>query len=384
VTLLEIMTKHGLEAAENRIAYFITPHGYGHAARASAVMAAIQAVDPALRFEIFTQVPRWFFRDSFLGSFGYHPLLTDIGLAQKTSLAEDLPETLSRLDAFLPFHAPQIQDIAGQINRLRCQLVMCDIAPMGIAVAREAGIPSVLIENFTWDWIYEGYAEDAPDLRRHIAYLAELFGTADYHVQTGPVCQPRQANLTTAPVSRKARASRHHIRQQLGIPDQAKLVMLTMGGIPWRYAFLEQLTSQTGVYFLIPGADNGTPVRHDSPAGNCGFILLPHHSDYFHPDLVNAADAVIGKAGYSTVAEVYNAGVPIGYIGRANFRETRSLVAFIQQQMNGLPITETQFENGQWLSSLADILELPRIQRRGPFGADEIAGFICELLDGKH
>jgi hypothetical protein len=29
-------------------------------------------------------------------------------------------------------------------------------------------------------------------------------------------------------------------------------------------------------------------------------VLLPHHSGFYHPDLVNASDAVIGKVGYST------------------------------------------------------------------------------------
>jgi UDP-N-acetylglucosamine:LPS N-acetylglucosamine transferase len=158
------------------------------------------------------------------------------------------------------------------------------------------------------------------------------------------------------------------------------MVMLTMGGIPWRYTFLEHLKHQTGIYFVIPGADRQAPIRHDSPSGNSGLVLLPHQSEFFHPDLVNAADAVIGKAGYSTVSEVHAAGIPFGYIGRSRFRETQTLTAFIEQEMKGLPIPETSFHDGQWLSSLGDLLEMPRIHRNGPNGADEIAGFICKLL----
>ena len=386
------MTRPSWKFAERRIAYFVSPHGYGHAARASAVMEAIQRVDPAAHFEIFTQVPRWFFQDSLSGHFGYHPLLTDIGLAQKTSLVEDLPETLQRLDGFLPFDASQIRDIAGQVKHLQCQLVICDIAPMGIAVGREAGIRSVLVENFTWDWIYEGYLEYAPDLGRHITYLNELFAMADYHVQTEPVCLPGQADLTASPVGRTIRTSAGQIRQQLGIPDQAKMVMITMGGIPWQYDFLEQLVNHAGVYFVIPGADQGSQVPNvptsanrslagTGPlAGTGGLVLLPHHSDFFHPDLVNAADAVIGKAGYSTVAEVYNAGVPFGYVGRPNFRESKALTAFIKQEMIGLPIKGSQFQNGAWLSSLSDLLALPRVHRNNSSGADQVAAFVCELL----
>jgi hypothetical protein len=375
------MARYNHESTERRIAYFISPHGYGHAARASAVMAAIHELAPEVRFEIFTQVPRWFFQDSLWKPFGYHPLLTDIGLAQKTALIEDLPETLRRLESFLPLDASLIRDVARQVSQLQCQLAVCDIAPMGIAIAREARIPSVLVENFTWDWIYAGYMEYAPRLRRYLTYLSELFDAADYHVQTEPAHRHRKADLITAPVSRKIRTSSQHIRQQLGIPDQAKVVMITMGGIPWQYTFLEQLASQTGIYFIIPGADERTQVSHHSPSGTASLVLSPHHSDYFHPDLVNASDAVIGKAGYSTVAEVYYAGVPFGYIARPRFRESQVLSAFIEHEMNGLAIAETQFDDGRWLSSVGDLLALARVHRSGSYGADQVAHFVCDLLD---
>jgi hypothetical protein len=384
---MRLRMKPNHETAKHQIAYFITPHGYGHAARASAVMAAVHQINAAVRFEIFTQVPEWFFQDSLSGPFDHHALLTDIGLAQITPIVEDMPETLKRLGDFLPFDTSPIREIASQINRLRCQMIICDIAPMGIAVASAAAIPSILVENFTWDWIYEEYRKDAPKLSQYITYLGEMFDAADYHVQTRPVCQPRRVDLTTPPVGRKIRTPRQQIRRQLRIPEEAKMVMITMGGIPWQYDFLEHLGDQNGVYFIIPGADkltrgpNASPATTSPLARSGTVVLLPHHSDYFHPDLVNAADAVIGKAGYSTVAEVYNAGIPFGYVGRPKFRETQALTAFIEQEMKGLPIAEAQFQSGSWLSSLADLLALPRIQRNDSYGADQIADFICKLLD---
>jgi UDP-N-acetylglucosamine:LPS N-acetylglucosamine transferase len=369
------------ESVESRIAYFISPHGYGHAARAAAVMMALRARDPAIRFEIFTLIPRWFFEDSLSEPFGYHSLLTDIGLVQKTPLIEDLPETLRRLDNLLPFDGPRIQEIAGQVSRLQCQLVICDIAPMGIAVAREAGIPSVLVENFTWDWIYQGYVEYEPRLTTHISYLQDLFDKSDYHIQTEPVCQRHTADLTTSPVSRKVRTPAREIRRQLGIPDTARMVMITMGGIPWDYTFLDQVTHQNNLYFVIPGAAEKMQVRTNSPDGSSGLVLFPHHSDFFHPDLLNACDAIIGKVGYSTLAEVYSAGVPFGYVARPKFRESQVLTAFIEQQIQGLAIAETEFRNGRWLSLVSDLLALPRIRRQGAAGADQVAYFLGELLD---
>ena len=366
-------TDHRFKPSHNRIAYFISPHGYGHAARSSGIMAALTALEPSLRFEIFTLAPEWFFQASQVGDFGYHPVLTDIGLAQETALQEDLPETIRRLADFLPFRPEQLKSLAGQVKDLGCQLVVCDIAPLGIAVAREAGLPAVLVENFTWDWIYEGYAQYNGHLSQYAAYLQEIFQAADYHLQTAPVCDPRPAHLTVPPVGRKVRTPAVQIRRQLGLPEGAKVVMITMGGIPWAYADLVELESQGDIYFVIPGAAPQLERRGS-------LIALPHHSEFFHPDLINASDAVIGKAGYSTLAEVYQAGVPFGYVPRARFRESPALIDYIQKEMSGLPISEAQFADHSWLSSLPDLLALPRLQRDGVDGAEQAARFIYELF----
>jgi hypothetical protein len=357
-------------------------------------MAALVELDPATRFEVFTKVPRWFFEDSLdpkgsppepLGSvFGYHSVLTDIGLAQATPLREDLAETVRRLNGFLPFERRRVRRLALKLRGLGCELVMCDIAPLGIAVAREAGLPSVLVENFTWDWIYHAYisavgdlspAGSAPpdgELSRHIATLRALFDSADYHIQTEPVCDRRAADLTTTPVSRPPRTPARQIRQRLGIADGTPAVLITMGGIPWEYSFVQQVASRGDVTFVVPGAGERLRVE-----GN--LIRLPHHSDFYHPDLVDASDAVIGKLGYSTLAEVYRAGVPFGYIPRPGFRESPALVAYVQEAMHGLAIGEGQFEDGSWLALVPRLLALPRVRREGPNGAAQVAGFVKRL-----
>jgi hypothetical protein len=355
------------------IAYFVSPHGFGHAARASAVMAALHALRPTMRFEIFTQVAPWFFAESLPGDFGYHTLLTDIGLVQENSLHENLPETVRRLDDFLPFDPQLITRLARQVNTLGCRLVLCDIAPMGIAVARAAGIPSVLIENFTWDWIYAGYPDPTGRMRQHMAYLTGIFAAADYHLQAEPVCRRQGVNLTAQPVARKFRAAPEQVRRNLGVSTRDKLVMLTMGGVGWDYSALEQLEKFEGVYFVIAG---GQP--HMESRGN--LIILPQHSGFFHPDLTNACQAVIGKVGYSTLAEVYQAGARYGYVPRPAFRETAVLVEYIEANLPGLCITEKAFQSGAWRDQLPALLALPVASRRTTNGADQIAHFIDGLL----
>ncbi|MCP4694018.1 MAG: hypothetical protein GY859_38645 [Desulfobacterales bacterium] len=354
-----------------RVACFVSPHGFGHAARASAVMAGLYEIDPAIHFHIFTTAPAWFFRNSLSGSFSMHPVRTDIGLVQETPLFEDVDSTLDALDAFLPFAPDLIDDLAHQVRAAGCELVLCDIAPMGVAVAREASAPSVLVENFTWDWIYAGY--NHPGLDKHVRCLETLFNAADYRIQATPVCAPVKADLTTAPVSRKNRASRRETREKLGIGEDEKAALITMGGALEGFEFANAPAGCRQVRLVIPGGAESLTLRGNQ-------VLLPHDSDFFHPDLIHACDAVVGKVGYSTLAETWQAGVPYGYIPRPHFRESAPLVAFIQKEMPGRLIDAAAFHDGTWTSRLEDLVNTPRTPRAAPNGADQAAAFIYSLL----
>ena len=377
--------------SEPRIAYFISSHGFGHATRACAVMAAMLERMPAARFEIFTQTPAWLFRDSLAAAFTLHSALTDVGLAQVGPMQADLPQTLRRLDEFLPFDDALVARLAEQVQRLRCAIVVCDIAPLGLAVARAARLPSVLIENFTWDWIYAEYVAEEPRLAAHIAYLQSAFASADYHLKTEPAFTAPEAakvDLVTAPISRRPHTHPDEIRRQLGVPAAAKAVLITMGGIPEAYSFLDQLADYAEYHFVIPGSHGATGRRATEQHAEerraverrNNVTLLPHHSAYFHPDLVNACDAVVGKAGYSTVAETYHAGVPLGYVLRARFRESEVIKTFVEREMPGLALPAAEFNTGAWLARLPDLLAQPRRPRGAPDGAAQAAEFIGRLL----
>jgi hypothetical protein len=336
-------------------------------------MEAFSLAAPQVEFHIFTKVPRWFFLDSLTRPFHYHPALTDIGLVQQDPLHADLGETVDRLDRFLPFDGHAVEGLARRVSRAQCRLLLCDIAPLGIAVARAAGIPSVLIENFTWDWLYAPYERREPRVGPHIRYLKGLFRATDVHIQTEPACRKRPVDLLTRPVSRKGRMPAREVRRRLGLPEKARVVLITMGGIASGYPFLERLRRLGEFRFLIPGSSRTIRVEDN-------LVLLPHHSQFFHPDLLAASDAVVGKVGYSTLSETYRAGIPFGYIARQGFRESAKLVSFIQGHMAGMAIREAEFQKGDWLSRLPELLSLPRIHRRDPNGAEQVARFLLGLL----
>lgn len=335
-------------------------------------MASMRGIDPGVRFEIFTKVPEFFFLESLGENIGYHNVLTDVGVVQDSPLTEDLPETARRVSQFFPFDEEMLGSLAEQVKRMKCSLIVSDIAPLGIAVAEKAGLKSILIENFTWDWIYEGYLEREPGLRPGIGFLDNQFKRATFHVQTMPVCRPAShPDLVVGPTSRKPRTTREEIRSQLGVPLSKKMVLITMGGIPNQTRFMQELPSSNGVFFVVPGGS--TQVEK----GN-NLILLPHHSTFYHPDLVYASDLIIGKTGYSTLAETYHGGIPFGYICRRSFREAAVLSDFIEKEMQGCEIPMQEFQDGTWVKYLPQLLDLPH--HPGPMAdsGPEIAEFILK------
>lgn len=360
------------------IACFVTAHGFGHAARASAVMEAVFAEWPYVRFEIFTRVPEWFFRQSLSAPFDYHPVQTDIGLVQTSPFASDLGKTLGALDAFMPFADDMLDDLGETLHRANCRMIICDISPLGIAAGKQAGITTVLVENFTWDWIYEDYRVADRRLESHIRYLRRLYAAADHLIQAAPVCAPKTGALSVPPVSRNPRHQPAMTRARLSVPPEKKAVLVTAGGVPGAPRFMQRIRRYgRGVHFIVAGDFPDAPAQGLAEEG---LTLLPRKSDFYHPDLVAAVDAVVGKIGYGTLAEVYHAGVPFGYVPRPDFRETAALCQFAQTRLPGVEIPVESYHSGEWLKRLPELLALPPAVPDGQNGAAAAADHICRIL----
>ena len=359
-----------------RVAWFVSSHGFGHAARSCAVMESVWHRRPDLGFELFTETPSWFFELSLERPVPYHQAVTDLGLVQRSSLEEDLGESLRRLREWIPFDRREIDALADTVTEAGCELVICDISPIGLEVASSAGLPSILLENFTWDWIYRGYAEVEPGLGPIADSLEQVFAGAGLRIQAEPICDAVSGSLRVPPVSRRPRADRRAIRERLGVPADVRLVMVTMGGVEWRYEGLDERLAGLGsldCWLVIPGS-----VPESRVLGRT--VLLPHRSDLYHPDLVHASDAVIGKLGYSTVAEVYAAGVPFGFVPRPSFPESPPVEDWVRRHLPGRRIDAEAFVSWRWLEEIEPLLELPRNPTAPPDGGDAIAEAILETL----
>ena len=355
------------------IAFFVSPHGFGHAARAAAVIEALHTRRPELRFAIFTTVPRWFFEESLTPPFGYVRCHTDVGLVQTSPMDEDLSATIDELDSFLPLSPESIRRHADDLAQDGCRLVVSDISPLGIAAAAELDLPCALIENFTWDWIYRAYLDREPRFEGFITELQELYASVSLRIQAEPFCAELPGAARTHPISRPIRQSPREVRRQLGLPPESPLVLLTMGGFPASYRFLRRLHRYPEIRFVVPGGTDRRLTERN-------VVRLPHRTGFQHADLVNAADLVVGKLGYSTLAEVSQAATAFLFLPRRHFPESPILARHAEDRLRGAPLTQTEFESAEWPDRLPALQRRGRTRPVGRSGADQAADLLLDLL----
>lgn len=360
---------------QEALSWFISPHGFGHAARACSVVAAVSRRRPEIRHHLFTSVPRAFLDQSLVGvSFEFHSLECDVGMVQRTPLVEDVEETIRALER-LPLDGGRVFDsVVCEVAATGCRLVISDIAPLGLAIADRLALPGVLVENFTWDWIYDAY--DDPRLAEFGQRQREIFDSAALRIQTTPVCREVRGARNVPPVSRSPRLAPDELRERLGIRADQRLVLLSVGGLD-RTAIAGGFRPPEGTIVVAPGAGDAIDSR-----GNP--IWIPTMGGPYHPDLVAASDLVVAKLGYSTAAEVYHAGTAFAYLRRGKFPESPVLEAFVREQVPSAALPEDWLGNPSTTRILQDLLEAPRPMNHRPNGAETAAELILDALGQSH
>ncbi|MGD9252437.1 MAG: hypothetical protein PVG92_00735 [Holophagae bacterium] len=359
-----------------RLAYFVSPHGFGHAARACAVVTEMWRRHPRLQVHLFTTVPRWFFEDSLEGPFVVHELDCDVGLVQRSPLVEDLDATVDRLRAAPLWQPHAVRSVAEGLFEVCADVVVADISPLGLAAGRAAGKPTVLVENFTWDWIYEEYPEAPAELRSLGRKMAAWFDRADMRIQAEPSCREIPGASTVSPVARRRRLGRSDLRRALGVPDDEPMVLVSMGGVAWDTGPTATMMVEGGPWVVVPGGTHGAPRRWGH------LVQLPFHSQFFHPDLVAASDVVVGKLGYSTVAEAFTSGTALAWIGRPRFPESPVLGRWVTGNMVAEEMEENALDDGSWLETVNTLLGRSRPGTPAGNGAAEAAEMILGRFAG--
>ncbi len=353
------------------LCYYVTGHGFGHAIRTTQIL---KALPPSLPLIIKTTAPERLFREELPGrEFEYIQAEYDCGCLQSDSVTVLKRETLTRYGEIARRNHAYLAEEAAFLTARGVRCVASDIPAFPLLAAREAGIPSVAVGNFTWHDIYAEYAE-TPEDNALLAQMALEYAAATValitplHLPTMPRLFPSAEYVPL--IARWGKPIRDTLTAALGIPTEKHLGLLYLGGwgLELGWAALEMHTDWV---FLL---DRPLP----KPIANARAF---DPSAWRYADVAASVDAVISKAGYGTVTECIANSVPLIYLPRHGFAEHNALVLGMRQWGGGIELSEAAFHAGDW----GDALNAAQNARPDPAvfaanGAEVIAQKLMEYV----
>ncbi len=354
-----------------RIVWYVSGHGFGHASRDIEVLNALGRQRPDVSVTIRTPAPRWIFDLTLTRPVDWRPRESDTGVAQLDSLRLDAAETIRRAEEF---HAALEEDAVQEAAWLRDEgatLVVGDIPPLAFAAAARAGIPSVALGNFSWDWIYEGYREYLSPEAALVPRIREAYSHAQLALRL-PMAGGFDMfdHVEDLPfIARHARLRRHDVRRQLQLPDEEPLVLLSFGGYGLSQLDLARLSKLVG-YTIVMTSDVTANRRAHDDAPGIERMLLPgnirqlderalYASGLRYEDLVAAVDIVATKPGYGIIAECVANNTAILYTSRGHFVEYDVLVHEMPRWLRTQFISNEDLLAGRWQDALDRLLAAP-------------------------
>ena len=367
------------------ICLYISGHGFGHASRQVEIINAFAAMRPDVKIFVRSSASPPLLARTIRAPYRLWPAPTDTGVIQRTSIAQD---EQASLDAAWAFHRSLDERAEGDaeiLRRANVQLIVGDIPPLAFAAASVAGIPSVAIGNFTWDWIYEPWIAVAPVGRTFRS--ADLLGVirGAYARTSRALLLPFGAGFDVFPsvqplplVARRGTRSRSDVRRRFGLPVDRPLALLSFGGFglpsldldavdcldEWTVVTLDRVpresTQAASIVRLDEGEFFGSGVRYE--------------------DLVGAADVVISKPGYGIISECIANGTALLYTSRGDFREYDVLVREMPRYLRCRFIDQSELVAGRWRADLNALIG--QVQARETMATDgaEVAAKILTTM----
>jgi L-arabinokinase len=359
-----------------KIAYYITPHGFGHAVRSLEIVRILHSMAPGNEVTIVSDIPEFLVLQNLGHQVPYRRRRIDIGLVQQDSIQFDLAATLSALRALQTRSAETIGEESHFLRSNSFDLMVADIPFLPFRAANACGIPSIGIGNFTWDWIYSMYAERDPQWRTIIDWIREGYDRCELLLQL-----PMHGDCSSCPhrrdvplVARKAKRSRLQTRKVLGIDPRRPAYLIAFGALDLDPSAQRSIQEISDALFLYKH-----PLHYTLKNGLC---VDPF--DLSYADVVAAVDAVITKPGYGIVSDCLAHGTPMVYSDRGPFPEYPILVETMQRELAVSFIPTEDLYSGRWETAIRAIQGMaPRKPALRTDGAELCARMILERMTEK-
>ncbi|KAL8536741.1 hypothetical protein ACS0TY_012064 [Phlomoides rotata] len=358
-------------------AYYVTGHGFGHATRVVEVARHlilaghdVHVVTGAPDYVFTTEIqsPRLFLRK----------VLLDCGAVQADALTVDRLASLEKYSETAV--EPRDTILATEVEWLKsikADLVISDVVPVACRAAADAGIRSVCVTNFSWDFIYAEYVMAAGHHHRSIVWqIAEDYSHCEFLIRLPGYCpMPAFRDAIDVPlVVRRLHKPHEEVRKELGIGEDVKIVILNFGGQPSGWTLKEEYLPR-GWLCLVCGASESL----DLPPN---FVKLA--KDAYTPDVIAASDCMLGKIGYGTVSEALAYKIPFVFVRRDYFNEEPFLRNMLESYQGGVEMIRRDLLTGHWKPYLEHAISLKPCYESGINGGEVAANILQDTASGKN
>ncbi|KAK0500166.1 hypothetical protein EDD18DRAFT_1248472 [Armillaria luteobubalina] len=157
--------------------YYCSGHGYGHATRVSAFACHLLALPEESKPTVYivSSAPKHVFSESIAAGSHYRYSEIDPVIVQPLAYRVDRQKSVQVLKQFLGNKEALLDDEVCWLTSINARCVLSDAAFLGCLAAKTAGVPSVLITNFTFDSVYSylatSFTDQSPTLEPNLDTL---------------------------------------------------------------------------------------------------------------------------------------------------------------------------------------------------------------------
>lgn len=359
-----------------RIAYYITAHGYGHGVRSCDIIRGIHRTRPDATVWIVTDLPHDFLRSRLESTrVHFHKGAFDSGMFQLDSIRVDLPRSLAAAEKIQSQREALIEKERAFLRREKIEVVVADIPAIPMEAAKAEGLRAVAVGNFGWDWIYADLIARDEQWRAVSESFARGYAQADVLLRL-PFAEPMAAfrkQIDLPLVASPGRARRDEIAKHYGASAEKIWVLLSFTSLDWDEATLARVSRMTDFEFftVMPLAWNNCP----------NIRAVDRHLVPF-ADVIASCDMVVSKPGYGILSDCCVNDKPLVYAEREDFCEYPVLEAAIKRHMRGVHIPAAKLYAGEMETYLRAALRMPAPREPIARGGAEIAAAFVTNFTG--
>ncbi len=349
----------------------ISAHGLGHLAQTAPVLDVLASLVPTLRLTVRSALPREQLARRIGASFVHMPEARDFGFVMHNAVDIDLAASAQR---YREFHADWPQRVAAEaawLRRHQVDALLSNVAYLPLAAAAQIQIPATGLCSLNWADLFAHYFGAEPWAGEIHAQMLAAYnaGLSFLRVTPGLPMTNLLRRHDIAPIARIGRRDRAAVARLLGLERNARWVLLAMGGMEFRLP-VEHWPQTPGLNWLLPGE---WKIRRDD-------IRAFDLAALDFSDLLASIDAVVTKPGYGTFVEAACSGIPILYLQRDDWPETRHLAAWLGAHARAEMLTRERLLAGDLIDVLQRLWEVPAPAVPLAGGADEAARWLVTAL----